>query len=272
MKRFLKTAVLLGVSLFLRENTYAQEVFSSADTTWRAAYNSSARVVPKGPKPLTHELSFGYRLGTDGWAAFTDIGKIKFRNARQADMFHRVSFFQIELTEKRSPKQEKLSVQSSSGKTGSYYLGKINNFYALKLGYGFRKLLAGKPDPGSVSIHWVNVFGASLGMVKPYYLNVISSSSPIKYTPSTESDFFNQNYILGSAGFGQGLGEMTFIPGGHFKTMLHFDFSANRKTALAIETGINVEYYSQPVTIMFQRDPQQWFYNVFLSFQFGKRW
>lgn len=246
----------------------------TTDTTKKAKpFNNGLRVKPKGPKPIKNEVSFGLRLHTNGWSGYVDYGKIKAKNAKMSDMFHNVNFWQLELSEKRSPKQEKIVVdENAQGGSGKYIYGKINNFYALKAGYGIRKLIAGKPDPGSVSIHWSNVIGGSLGILKPYYINVYSDPNAIRYTEDTKSEFLSQRLIIGSAGFAQGIGESKFIPGGHFKSMLHFDFSANRKSAMAIETGVNVEYYSENIPIMAGQEAKPYFVDIFLAFQFGKRW
>ena len=228
---------------------------------------------PKGPKAIKHEMSLGFRLNTDGWSGYTNFGKVKALDSKRSDMFYKVSLFQLELSEKKDPKEEKLTVQStSSGTTGKYIYGKINNFYALKLGAGFMKLIAGKPDPGAVSIHWLNVIGVSLGMLKPYYINTLSDPNAIKYSPSTESNFLNQQVIESSAGFSKGLGEMKFIPGAHFKSGLHFDFSTNRKNVIAAEAGVNVEYYSQAIALMANQAGTPYFVDLYVALQFGRRW
>eukprot|EP01030_Chromulinospumella_sphaerica_P034380 gene34380-biopygen12293 len=203
---------------------------------------------------------------------YFDLGKVKAENARTSDMFYKVNVWQLEFSEKKHPKQEKLTADgSASGGSANYVYAKINNFYAVKLGYGKRFLLAGKPDPGAVSIHWSNVLSASLGLLKPYYLNVYSDPNAIKYADNP-SVFLTQQNILGSAGFGQGLSEVKTIPGGHFKSMLHFDFAANRKSVVAIETGVSVDYYSESIPIMVNQEAKPYFVDLFLAFQFGKRW
>jgi len=191
-----------------------------------------ARQKPKGPKAIKHEVSGGFRL---------------------------------------NPTEIKTTSTDGTG-SNSYVYGKINNFYSLKLGWGFRRLIAGKPDPGTVSIHWVNTGGVALGLLKPYYLNVFSDPSAIEYKDPNKVDFLNQPLIEGSAGFSKGLSQLTFIPGFHFKSALHFDFSNNRKMALAVETGLNVEYYTSPIALMADQPAVPYFCDLFVAIQFGKRW
>ena len=236
----------------------AQSVVRSTDTVKKSA----SRVLPpkpKGPKAITKEMSVGLRLNTDGWSAFVDYGKVKSQDPKHSDMFYKVRFWQLEFTEKKKPRDEKSTSE-------------INNFYAFKLGYGFRKLLVGKPDPGTVSIHWANVIGLSVGLLKPYYLNVYSDPAAIKYGPDTAPYFLDNQIIEGSAGFSKGLSEIKVIPGIHFKSSLHFDFSTNRKNVIALETGVNAEYYSQSIALMANQSATNYFLDLFLAFQFGRRW
>ncbi len=250
-----------------------------------AQVNISQRLpAPKKPKPIRTELSVGGRLTTDGWSAFIDKGYVRSQDAKQRDQFHDVRLFQLEFSEHKDPKEVKhaLSDQGSGGaqKTKPFIFGKINNFYALKLGYGLRKMIAGKPEPGTVSIHWVMLGGLSLGLEKPYYLdgyvpqdnNGTLAPATFKYTDETKESFLNEQYIRGGAGFQKGLGEIQYIPGIHAKTALHFDFAASKHNLMAVETGIGAEYYSRAIQLMANQEAKPYFVNLFASFQFGRRW
>ncbi len=148
----------------------AQSVIRSTDTVKKPRQIISKP--PSGPKPIKHEASLGIRLNSDGWSVFTDLGKVKTQDSKHSDMFYNVRFWQIELTEKKDPREEKKKSDNGSG-TNSYIYGKINNFYALKLGYGYRRMLVGKPDPGSV-FHSLGVCRWGIGRfceaVLPEYL------------------------------------------------------------------------------------------------------
>lgn len=264
-----KTVILIACCMVI-SHVHAQVAARSTDTV-KKVHDYTINPKPKGPKPIKHEMSVGARLNSDGWSAYTDIGKIKPKDLRHSDMFYNVRLFQVEFTEKKSPKEQKLTTDVGTS-TNKYIFGKINNFYALKLGYGFRSLLVGKPDPGTVSMHWVNVFGVSIGLLKPYYINVSDNPNPIKYSEATEGEFLNQAKIEGSAGFGKGLGEIKMVPGGHFKSAIHFDFSENRKNVIGVETGFNLEYYSSQIQLLANQPGTAYFADIFLAVQFGKRW
>ena len=229
--------------------------------------------IVKKPKPIDREFSFGLRLNTDGWGAFVHRGVSK-SDMKETELFYHVKYWEVEFDEKKNPKEIKRTSDLSSfndTKPRAFVFGKVNNFYTLKLGYGFRRMIAGKPDPGTVSIHWFYSGGLSLGLLKPYYLNIYDGSS-IKYTDSTKQDFLNKGEIVGSSGFAKGIGETKFIPGLQAKTGLHFDFAASKKTVLAIEFGLSAEIYTKKIQIMANQKDVPYFVNVFGSFQFGRRW
>ncbi len=250
----------------------------------QANLSTSKLTLGKKPKPIRTELSAGFRLTTDGWVVHVDKGFVRSQEAKLQDQFHDVRLFQLELSEHKDPKEVKhaMTDQASGGsqKSKPFIFGKINNFYALKLGYGIRKMIAGKPEPGTVSIHWVNVGGLSLGMEKPYYLDGYVPQdnfgtlvpATFKYSEETKESFLNDQYIRGGAGFQKGLGEIQFVPGLQAKTALHFDFAASRRSVMAVETGIGVEYYMRAIKLMANQESKPYFVNLFASFQFGRRW
>ncbi len=271
MKGLVRPLFLILLPMLAASMAFGQSLTLSTDTARRSVSKPVPLIKPKQPKPITHEWSLGVHLNTNGWGIYTDIGRAKTRNMKQVDMFHNVSMWQIEFCEKKDPREQKINGDNGSAGASKYIYGKINNFYALKLGWGYRKMIVGKPEPGTVSIHWMTVFGPSLGLLKPYYLNVYSDPTAIRYEDA-QSNFLDQQVIEGSAGFSKGLNQVKFNPGGHLKSGIHFDFSANRKNVLGVETGFNVEYYSKPVAIMANQKALPYFAELFVGVQFGRRW
>ncbi len=259
-------------------STYSSDTNRALGIQSPQYHRPPVKTIIKRPKPIQHEFSFGARLNTDGWSIFVDKGKVNSEDEKHSDMFYNIKLWQFEFGEKKNPKEVKSTNTQldpySGDKPTPFIYGKINNFYTFKIGYGFRKMIAGKPDPGTVSIHWVGAGGLAVGLLKPYYINAIVNNSPetLKYSDSNSSAFLSQTNIVGSAGFSKGLSEIKVIPGLQAKTGLHFDFSTNRKTVLAVETGINGELYTQKVPLMANQKAVPYFVDLYLSFQFGKRW
>jgi len=230
----------------------------------------------KGPEALTGELSVGIRLNTDGYGLVIDKGFIPSGDfgQRNYDRFYHVRLITFELSEKNHAKE----IKSSSGilpgiisSPGSYVLGKINNFYQAKLGYGIRRMIAGKPEVGNISIHWVYAGGFAAGLIKPYYLN-LGGYGEVKYSDSLAPDFVSPGLIMGKAPFSKGLDELKFVPGAFARTGLHFDFSSRRKFLLALELGTSGEIYTQKIEQMVGQDPKVYFLNFYATLHIGTRW
>lgn len=229
----------------------------------------------KPPKMLRGELSGGLQLNTSGWGVLVDYGRYfgmdKWGN--KPEEFSNVHLIQLEIGEIKHPKEMRnnASFLGLGMQQTSYILGKINTLYHIKLGYGQRRLIAGKPEEGAVSIHWVYAAGFAAGLVKPYYLN-ISGFGNVKYSKDNEEYFINPNTILGASGFAKGFNELQFVPGGYLKTGLHFDFANRRKTKFALEAGVNGEFYTKKIEQMVGQDPKNAFGDFYLTLQVGKKW
>ena len=255
----------------------------------QAAAMPKTKVIPKSnlqlskrllkAPPIKSEWSAGFRLQSDGWALFTDIGTEVKLNPKYPNSQYSTNLFQIEIAEKIDIRQ-KLTINglSSSSNTLGYVFGKVNKFYQARLSYGQRLRIAGKPDPKSASVHWLIAGGLSIGIVKPYKIVALVNDptfgfveKTIQYEPAYREVFLNPDLIFGSAGFAEGLNQLKYIPGLHLKTGLHFDFSKEKTTLLAAEVGASVDFYSDPIQIMLDDQNKKTFANMYISFQFGKR-
>jgi hypothetical protein len=275
MQRLLKICLLAALSCGVATESEAQAKTINARDTARKVMP----VRPKKPKAISREASIGLRLRTDGWAIFFDKGYVKSED-RLPDQFYDIRLFQVEFGETKHTKEIKRtnnSLNGTSESTRPVAYGKINNFYSLKLGYGIRKMIAGKPEPGTVSVHFVGVAGLSLGLLKPYYINAlvnkggVISEQTIKYTDTTKNDFLTKPNIIGSAGFSKGLNELKIVPGLHAKVGLHFDIATEKRDKIAIETGFGLEYYTKEIELMALQKSTSLLGNFYASFQYGKR-
>lgn len=233
--------------------------------------------------PFTQEFSFGYRLCTDGWAFFINRGFIKTDDEKGP---HTNSFW-IDLSEKKHPKEKSITndiftaLYPNEPKPLSYKYGKINNFYQLKFGIGNSKPISGKLENKNVIINWNYSLGISLGMLKPYYLDLILPEGSgyirkfAKYEESTKPYFLdtsNQGYILGGANFTKGISEIKFKPGLALKSGFYFDYSPSKKIFTGLELGASAEIYAQKIPIMATVKSSNFFFNLYADFRFGKRW
>jgi len=66
------------------------------------------------------------------------------------------------------------------------------------------------------------------------------------------------------------------VPGLHAKLGMRFDWAHFNEVVSALEIGVNGEYYTKKIPIMVAVDGvdpnKQFFFNAYVSIQFGKRW
>lgn len=231
----------------------------------------------EGENLYQREFSMGGRINTDGWGGFFELG---WRKSRQ-----QVTYFQFEFGEKKNPKEDKkpgaLKDIDQYGFIYSekpYIYGKQNNFYQAKLGVGQQRLIGGKGNKNGVLVNAIYYGGLSVGLKKPYYLNIVDPNTErgiqVKYgqDPLYDQAFLDRASIIGGAGFGKGWGEVSVVPGLHAKTGLRFDWARFNEVVSALEVGVNAEYYMKDVNIMIDQDAKKFFFNAYIALQFGKRW
>ncbi len=269
MRHFLLTISLLAFFQVL----HGQEVISFGQNY----YEDNKGIVYN--KVTTVDL----KLHTFGFAIGLNFGTIR--------TYYLTRYFNFEFGEIRHPKEfrQSFDLPVSSGRISrAFIFGKQHNFFVLRGGLGAKRYLSEKAKKKGVAIAISYSGGPSLGLLKPYYLDlrrfpdppapggqvVISSE---KFSEENRDDFLDINKIIGSSGFGQGLGEIALRPGGHAKFGIQFDWGAFDEFAKALEAGIMVDFFFTRIPIMVE-DPtienvenRFLFVNFFLSMQLGKR-
>ena len=208
---------------------------------------------------------WGIQLRTNGYGGFYERG-IK-KTPRNGIVYG------IEFNEIKHPKEDKLPNGTGGFSFGSPYVyGKINNFYSVQLGFGGHRFLGQKGNKNGVAVSVVYKGGLSLGLLRPYYIEVEDNGTnkTIKYSPETDS-LFKFGFIIGSGGLGMGWGEMKLKPGAFAKTGLRFDFGRYNEVVSGIEIGVSAEYYSGDIPIMLYQKDKQFFYQGHIALIFGRR-
>jgi hypothetical protein len=208
---------------------------------------------------------WGVQLRTNGYGAFYERGKKK--TQRNGIVYG------IEFNEIKNPKEDKLPNGTGGFSFGNPYVyGKINNFYSVQLGFGGHRFLGQKGNKNGVAVSVVYKGGLSLGLLRPYYIQVEDNGAnkTIKYSPETDS-LFKFGFIIGSGGLGMGWGEMKLKPGAFVKTGLRFDFGRYNEVVSGIEVGVSAEYYTSNIPIMLLQKDKQFFYQGHIAMIFGRR-
>jgi len=158
----------------------------------------------------------------------------------------------------------------------SFVYGKLNSLYTVRLGFGEKRKIAKKIDIGSIEISYFYYGGLSLGGVKPIYLEINTApitsdfvhASTERYDPD-KHDLYN---IIGGVPFTKGFSEIKIYPGIYTKFGIDFDYKDSTKKIGTLETGVVVDYYFRDVPIMAKTKNYSYFFALYLSINFGKKW
>lgn len=226
----------------------------------RERINMLAKQEEEGEVVFNKQSVFGFKMNTDGYGFSYEFGKYK--SNRKAILY------QFEFNEKKHQKEKKISLFDGFGFSNIIF-GKTNNFYQAKLGITQQTRIGGKGNKNGVSVSGLMGGGLSIGLMKPYMVNVVINGQEQR---STFPKIIDSNYaISGAAGFTVGWKDVKINPGVHAKTALRFDYGRFNETVSAIEIGLMAEYYSKKVSQLAYVDEKQFFFNAYISFLFGRR-
>ncbi len=219
------------------------------------------------------ELSFGFKLHTNGFGASINKGNIK--------DFYNTRLYQIELMDIKHPKEtrEQGTISLGNQPSKSFKYGKTHNFYNINLGLGKRKLLTEKARKSGVAVSTFWMGGISIGISKPYYLEVLIDDPEtafqkrvnIRYSDETASDFLRFERIIGASNFSYGLSEIKFYPGFQAKYGVNFDWAQYDENIKSIEVGAMVNTYFKRIPLMATDDNHFFFVNFYIKVLLGKR-
>lgn len=208
---------------------------------------------------------FGLQGRTNGYGGFYELGKMK--------TTRKTNIYRLDITEIKHQKQEKLSTGGNIFGNPFFY-GKINSFYQATLGFGQQHMLGQKGNKNGVALSLVYNGGLALGLLRPYYVEVIDPSDnqqkTIKYS-QTDSALFLGPTIIGGGGFGKGWGEMKIKPGAFVKTALRFDYGRFNETVSGLEIGISAEFYGSKIQILANQKDKNLFFQGYIALLFGRR-
>lgn len=233
--------------------------------------NEIMRLEEEGVPSFRKQNAFGIKLNTDGWGLSYEMAR--------SNSVTRATIFQLEFNEKKHRKEQKANRSTDAGGFllfgNPFVYGKKNIFYQLKLAAGQQILIGGKGNKNGVSVYGIGAGGLSLGLLRPYYLQVQDDlggeARYVKYNSPDSTLFLSPGNIIGGAGLSKGWGEMKLAPGLHAKTALRFDYNRFNTVISAIEGGVNFEYYFKDIDQMVYSPARKFFANAYVSILFGKR-
>jgi hypothetical protein len=258
-----KKPFLVAITLLISVILFAQNQppTKSRKEARRERVNALLKMEEEGELIFRKQSIFGFKAVTDGYGISYEIGK--FRSNRNTFIL------QFELNERKHKKETKVSGDFNGFQFNSFVPGKMNNFFQFKVGAGSQRIIGGKGNKNGVAVALVYAGGASLGMLKPYVVDVESTGLRFR---STYPKIYDSGYTeLGASGFTVGWGDVKFKPGVHAKAAMRFDYGRFNETVTALEVGMNAEYYPQEIEQVWGNEPRHFFFNAYLTLLLGRR-
>lgn len=265
MKKFVLLCCLFQWALITQAQTTIQSPNRKTEKKQarKDMINELIRLDEEGEIIFNKQNTFAIRLNTDGYGVRYEYAHFKTNR--------RALVFQFDLSEKKHPKENKLTFSDGSYNYTTLIYGKMNNVYQVNLGFGQQHILGGKGNKNGVAVMGVYSGGATIGLEKPYLVNVIDVSSGYRYRDRYPNIIEKGAQELGTAGFGAGWGQLNVNPGIFLQTALRFDYGRYNEAVGAIEVGLKGEYFSQKVEQMAYVDPKNFFFSGYIALVFGKR-
>jgi hypothetical protein len=213
----------------------------------------------------------------------TNGGAIAF-HAGKIVTYYKTKYYLFDLGILRHPKEYRQSITFHSGNpftrtANSFTYGKQNHFIMLRAGFGEKRYFSDKAKRKGVAVGVNYQVGASIGLLKPYYLQLSRLRddghsdfvSTERYSEENAYLFLDGTKIIGPASFFKGFGEISLVPGLNAKVGAHFSLGAFDQYVKAVEIGITLDAFFRRVPIMIIENNTPVFINGYLSFQLGKR-
>jgi len=260
MKKIILTflTVITFISAFAQE----KERKRNKKEERRQRISAISRQEEEGVIVYKKHTAFGGKLTTDGYGGFLEIGR--------AQSVKRSLLFQLEITERKHPREEKQQVEFSQ--TVPIIYSKVNFFYPVKLGVQQQVILGNKGNKNGVSVTANLGGGLILGLLRPYMIDQSNNGDRkyISYFDDSTAFLNTGNYIKGPT-FGKGWDQIKVTPGAYIKPAVRFDYGKYNEMVNALEVGLTAEIYSKPIRQMVFRDSRRYFISGYIAIIFGRR-
>ena len=221
-------------------------VLSSLMPIAQAAYAQSADSEDDDYRTIS---TFGVTTNTNS----SIIGGFSFRQSKLLSGsllgMPQYRYLSIELVNVRHPKE----IQSSISSFGSRFIdGKENYLFVVRPQYGREVKLFQRSTDEGIAVSGILAGGPSLGIIKPYYLEV-SFGNTTRQVPASQvngSTTPTGESVTGKGNFFQGLDESKFTVGLNVKAALSFELSAFRTNTTGIEIGFLAEAFPNKIVII----------------------
>lgn len=264
MKRLLILSSFFVLSMGAFAQQEKRQASKSRKQIKREKINAQIKAEEEGVIAYKKHFAFGIKLTSDGYGISFEKGYAK--------SVRRATLFQLEISERKHQKEAKQNNPNPAVSSSPIIYGKVNYFYPVKLGVQKQFLLGNKSNKNGVSITGNIGGGLSLGLLRPYEVEVDKNGERtfIRYD-SEDSLLFRSGPYYGGPGLGKGWSNLKFTPGLYVKPGLRFDYGRYNDLLAAIEVGVAAEFYTKKIPQMFDNKEKQFFFSAYFTLLFGKR-
>jgi len=170
----------------------------------------------------------------------------------------------IEMVNVKHPQE----VRYTSFTGNSYIFGKANYLYSIRLQYGRDFVFFKKANQQGVQINGVIAAGPTLGLEVPYYIE-LANGTRVPYDVNNPNH--ERQFIVGTGGLLQGLGESNVILGVNLKAALSFEFGTFKNSISGFEAGFMLEAFTEEVMLVPAAENRAVFPTVFITLIYGNR-
>ncbi len=266
MRIFMQMVLVVSIVLMLALPSMGQTVFQpkQVDLTRKGIIFDRETIIEI--RPHLHGFAVAYKKG-----------KIR--------TFDRTTYQSFELGYMKHPDERRQNKNTSiSGEriSSPFVFGKQNQLITLRASMGVKKYLSEKTLRKGVAMGFIYEGGATLGLIKPYYLKVIRLDDDnlsrvletVSYDKDDPTDFLDFANIYGGTNMLKGFESITPTVGLHGKIGMHWALGAFERRAKAIEAGLQIDIFPGKVPLMIENDNIRnsfIFLKVYASLQLGSR-
>ncbi len=193
--------------------------------------------------------SFGVTTNTNSGI----LGGFSFRQSKLLDGdllgMPQYRYLSVEVVNVKHPKE----LQSTNSYAGSRFIdGKENYLFVVRPQYGREVRLFQRSADEGIAVNGILAAGPSLGIIKPYYLQV-SYGNQLRSVPASQVNgqvTQTGETVTGSGSFFQGFGQSRVTVGLNLKAALSFELSAFRTNTTGVEIGFLTELFPEKIIIV----------------------
>jgi hypothetical protein len=231
---------------------------------------------------FSEEISADFIWHTNGYAFNMNFANIK--------NYSLANYYFIGLGQLKHPKEFRQNFEFAPATTGrltkAFVFGKDNTLFALRGGMGQKRYFSEKEKQKGAAIGLNYSGGVTLGLLKPYYLDLMYFKENtygeviIKsevYNETNADLFLSTDRVYGASSFLKGIGQTKVVPGINAQVGIHMAWGAFEAFIKALEVGIMMDYFFGRVPIMVE-DPRldypenkNYFINLYVNLELGKR-